>query len=327
VDGTELLNALKNSIVYNINGSTHSDASGLAIYYPLQIQGSDELRYFSEVCVSPYYLSLVDMVAQGYSEDEYSNDSFFSDDGEWYSEDMYSDYYDEDYFGYADDNEATESTLIGFAEPPHLDENGVYSFTLDETGLEYTATVRAYIYMYVDDDITLELGETDDIHGSWETGEFSDNFDGYWLSLPSEQLLPTYLVDFTDEYTVMTSPILLNGERTNLRVRQYLDYSIVIEGAWDGIDENGAAAREIRQINPGDVITPIYYLDDGTSFEGDPYTWQEGDNIIYTLLPAGDYLYGFGLEDVYGDYYVSDFTLFTINEDGSISYTDLADYY
>jgi hypothetical protein len=94
----------------------------------------------------------------------------------------------------------------------------------------------------------------------------------------------------------------------------------VIEGAWDGIDENGVAAREIRSLKAGDKISVIYTLTDDSEVEMDEYVWADGDTAIYTTLPAGDYYYGFGIDDVYGDYFITDFVVFGIDENGDISF-------
>ena len=318
-DGSAVLTALQDCIVYNKNGSDHPYASGLSIYYPLEIQGSNEIGMFADICPSPYYLSLVDMVARGYSEDGYSNVGLFDEEGNW-SADDFDTGYEDDYFEYEESN--GESQLITFEVPPTCDEDGSYYFVLDERGLEYAAMVSSFIFLDVDG-VLLEIGETDDIQGDWETGYFADNFDGYWLALSDGSLMPTYIAEQTEEYTVLTTPILLNGRRANLRVRQYLDYSLVVEGAWDGIDENGYAAREITEIVAGDEICPIYTLEDESEFEGDPYIWTGGEDMTYTLLPSGDYYYAFMIDDVYGDFYVSDPVLFTIDEEGGMTYTSL----
>ncbi len=315
-DGSAALKALKNCIVYNKNGDTHSGASGLSIYYPLEVQGSKEIEIFSGVCISPYYLSLVDMVARGYSDNGYTNDMFFDDDGDWFSDNGSNDYFDDSYFDY-DYEEEGESSLITFTQKPATDQDG-FGFVLSQKSLEYTASVVAYVFLEVDDETLVCLGETDDIIGDWNTGAFRDNFDGYWLSLPSGDLLTTYVADYGDDYTVYTCPILLNGTETNLRVRQYYDYSVVVEGVWDGIGEGGCAGREIKPLKKGDKIVPIYYLDDESEIEGDSYTWKKNDNLDYAYLPAGDYYYGFEINDVYGDYYITDCEIFTIDKKGDI---------
>ncbi len=322
VDGSDLLEALEDVIVYNINGKQHKDASGLSVYYPLHIGGSSELKIYSGITLSPYYLSIVDMVAKGYTEGGYDNAIFFDADGAWDSDTPEE---DDSYFEYADEEDEGLSQLITFSQEPTLDDNGTYRFTLDEDGLEYAVGVEAMIYMEIDDEHTVELGETYDIIADWETGEFEDNFDGYWLSLPDGQLLPTYIVDADEDMIVYTSPILLNGERTNLRIIQD-DDGCYIDGAWDGIDENGVPSRDVRKIKEGDEITVVYTLissenvEDNQEFTLDPYTWQKDDEIIYSYLEASNYYYGFAVEDVYGDYYVSDFVTFAIDENGEITF-------
>lgn len=315
-DGTAALQALKNCIVYNKNGETHAGASGLSIYYPLEVQGSNEISIFSGVCISPYYLSLVDMVARGHSDTGYTNDMFFDDHGDWFSDNGSNDYFDDSYFDYDYDEEG-ESSLITFSQKPSSTQDG-FGFVLSHDSLEYTASVIAYVFYELDDETLICLGETDDIIGDWDTGAFQDNFQGYWLCLPSGDLLTTFIADYGDDYTVYTCPILLNGEETNLRVRQYLDYSVVVEGTWDGIGEGGCSAREIRPLQAGDKIEPIYYLDDDSDMVGDSYKWKKGDELDYAYLPEGNYYYGFEIDDVYGDYYITDCEIFTIDRNGNI---------
>ena len=77
----EALAALRDCVVYSVHGSDHPNASGLAIYYPLEVQTQAELKTFESVCLSPYYLSYVDKRTQGFvsaGEDyEYDDDTWF----------------------------------------------------------------------------------------------------------------------------------------------------------------------------------------------------------------------------------------------------------
>ncbi len=326
-DGSALLSALDDCIVYNINGINHSNASGLSVYYPLCVQGSEELKVFSGICISPFYLSLVDMVAKGYTGNGYDNQVFFTEDGDWEIEDGSCEYYDDSYFDYADEESDEQSELITFAAKPYLDDDGVYAFMLDENGLEYTAGVSAYIIMKIGDNTMLELGETYDVYADWEKGIFTDNFDGSWLSLPDGSLLALYIVGFEDGRAIYTSPIELNGKRTNLRIVQTSD-SIYIDGAWDGIDENGMASREVKKLKAGDMIAPIYYFyeddDDEQTFTADAYEWSDGDTIQYSTLPDSNYYYAFCIDDVYGDFYMTDPVCFTVEGD-KIRFSDLSE--
>ena len=327
-DGADKVNqALDAAIVYQVTGSTHPDASGLSMYYPLSIQGSNELSLFSKVSVSPYYVSFVDRlgktVATSESFDDYTPDQWFEDD-EW----EYGELSDDSYWDYLDDYEQTgESPYITFDEEPAVDENGTLGFKLDENGIDNAADIYALVYELSDDgEDIIEIGETIDIQGDWNTGRFYDNFDGYWLSLPDGQNLATYIADSTDDYVVYTSPILLNGEETNLRMRQYYeDGRVEIEGAWDGINEAGAASRDIIKIESGDKITPVYYaydLDtfDELAYEGAEYEVRGTLEINYEYLAVGEYYYAFNIDDIYGDYYISDVAIFNIDEDGNITF-------
>lgn len=322
-DGSEVLSALSDCVVYNRNGRDHPNATGLSIYYPLSVRGTTELQTFAEICTSPYYLSIVDMVAKGHTDHLYSNDAFFESDGSWSSDNMAEDL---DYFLYTGSEGGEESGLITFDSVPNIDGGGSYSFTLDESGLEYAASVSAYVAMDIDENTMIQLGDTYDILGDWSTGEFADNFDGMWLALSDGQLLPTYIAGFGEDYVIYTSPVSLNGERTNLRIRQYGDYTVEIEGAWDGIDENGIAAREIRPLAAGDVIVPVYETllmdsDDNGEYVGNEYTVVGGGDITYAYLPAADYFYGFSIDDVYGDFFLTDVVVFTVDEEGNITFT------
>ena len=328
-DGSAVLAALKNCLVYNINGVDHKNATGLSIYYPLQIQGSSELKTFSGITTSPYYLSLVDQIAKGYTDNGYSNEVFFTEDGNWESYDYdggSGNCFDDSYFDYADEESDGKSELVAFAEEPHFNDEHIYSFRLTPESLEYVASVSANVYMDLGEDVWVDLGETFDISENWETGEFGDMFDGSWYALYDGQYLATYIVDYSSDFIMYTSPIMLNGERTNLRIKQTAD-GFTVEGAWDGIDENGMAAREIRKLKAGDKVTPVYYISDietgeEIEYSGSEYSWASDENIAYNYLWDGDYAYSFTIEDVYGDFYFTDEVIFTVDEDGQIYYNE-----
>lgn len=318
-DGKALLSAMNKTVCYKRNGRQHKKASGLSVYYPLKVGSSEDLKIYSGITLSPYYLSIVDMVAAGHTAGGYDNSVFFTDNGGWHSS-----LHGATDFEYADESSGI-SSLITFEEEPRVEDN-FYSFTLDSHGLKYTAGVEAYIARKIDSDHLLELGEICDIYADWESGEFADSFDGYWFSLPDGQLLPIYIVSRDEECQVFTSPILLNGKRTNLRIT-CVDVHNHIEGTWSGIDENGMAGRDLEPLKVGDVICPVYKVtclgkDKDEEKKGKKYTWSVGDDVTYNYLDKGEYLYGFGIEDVYGDYYITDYASFTIDKDGEITFAE-----
>jgi len=339
-------NALDEAVIYKVSGADHRKASGLSTYYPLRIEGSKELSIFESVCISPYYMSFVGR--QGYGSvhggntEDYDDEEFY-DGGiwEWLNSFLFDDEtgeyeYDDEYedeggfWDFFDDHEDdAESELITFEEEPGMNSAGEYCFTLDDEGYCNTCDVMALVYNELEDGSYIELGETYDVNVDWDTGYVSDNFDGYWLSLPDGQNLATYIVDVTDDYVIYSSPILLNGEEINLRMRQYFDDgSVKVEGAWEGIDEYGASGRDIVKLRKGDKITPVYYCidedgEDLDEYEGEAYTItsEKGKpKIDYDYLYAGDYSYAFCITDIYGDEYVTDLVGFHLSENGGVSF-------
>jgi len=304
--------ALDAAVIYQVRGVNHSRASGLAVYYPLEVQGSMELSIFKDVCVSAYYLGLVDKVAYG-----------FANGGSW-----------DDYDGSADwdwDDSAYEdgqSTAISFDEMPCVNDYGVYGFVLSEDALDDTESVEAVVYLindYGEDNIC--IGYTSDIYADWDTGIIEDNFDGYWFALPDGQFLCIYLIKEYDGYDLFTTPVEVNGQDKNLRFAwDYNTGEIRVLGLWDGIESNGIASRPGNTLKPGDSIIPLYDAfssdtEDEYQYSGYEYQWEYGDALCFELLPDGEYLYAFSINDIYGGNYLTDFVVFTMT-DGEILYEE-----
>ncbi|MGN1340979.1 MAG: clostripain-related cysteine peptidase [Oscillospiraceae bacterium] len=330
VGADNVLSALDKAVVYMRNGSDHRNACGLATYYPLQLQGTQELKVFGNVAVSPYYLAFVDRTVYGNSNNgdtdgyDFSSifDFFFGEDDDT-DQDNYWD-------NYGECEPTGDSPLIVFYDEPQFLEDGTYGFSLTDESLQYTAGVQANVFVLSDDmETIIELGVSADIYADWEYGVFTDNFDGYWFALPDGQILAVYIVCECDGYDVYTSPVLLNGEETNLRITyDYVSGTVTIDGVWDGIDENGMASRDIYAVNQGDRITPMYFVmavesDDEGYWYGSEYVFESQPQVYFDLLPDGEYLYNFNIDDIYGDFKMTDFVNFTI-EGENIYFSDLS---
>ena len=55
-------------------------------------------------------------------------------------------------------------------------------------------------------------------------------------------------------------------------------------------------------------------------YEGDEYVVDASTTIEYNWLDVADYLYAFCIDDIYGDYYMSDFVMFALDENGEVSF-------
>lgn len=339
VAGTDqVLLALDDCVTYMKNGRNKANSHGLALYYPLSVQGSEELSIFKDICVSPYYMSFVDKMVYGRD----TNGSFdnFSDAGWLGADSLYwNNTYEEeagaDYWLNFDDvasndyNFSEDETAVSFSNPPSLNADGIYGFTISPDSLDYVEAVYCDLFVDSGDGQTLiELGLDDNITADWDTGEFEDNFTGYWVALPDGQPLASYIVEQGDNYNIYTSPIMLNDVETNLRIRLDYnnedDYTITIIGAWDGIDEEtGQSAKKITKLKKGDLLTPMYYSynfenDEEGIYTGEAYQFNDDPILYEEILAEGDYYYSFQIDDIFGSSLYTDFEIFAIDADGEL---------
>ena len=334
--------SLHKAVTYQIRGTYHAAANGLSTYYPLKIQNAKELSVFQSIAPNPSYLSYVDRLAHGATYNggsqytQYTNDPIFGEGGLWswltgtpQQVQQQVDQQAEDHWNYVDDHSdnASSSSQITFATKPQVDNEGTYWFQLDQNGIDNAAVVSGMVYeTSADGKDLIALGETYDVQGDWSTGRFNDAFDGYWLSLPDGQNLCLNVVDKNSDFVIFTAPIILNGKECYLRLQQRLsDYKVSVVGAWNGVSTNGMIDRNIVSIKRGDKIVPLYNAftpEQGVStnsYEGEEYTvTSKGLKVDYSYLPSSSYLYNFCIEDVFGDYFLTDTVKFEIDDDGSI---------
>ena len=337
---------LDSCVVYMSESYYTDNSGGLSVYYPLSVQGSSELDIFRNICVSPYYLGLVDLCAYGSdnngSTDGYDFDwwlssgsgfwnSFFDWGGDY-------DYWDSNYD--YDLNFDDSISSITFADPPHLNDDGYYYFKLSKESLNVLDTVYCNIMLsywddYYDCEYMLDLGTDDYVDLDWYTGECYDSFSGEWFLLPDGQPLCVYLTDSGYDrrtgasYNIYSSPVYVNGEDTYLRIKQtyHSDHTTTeILGMWNGINENGSASREIYRLKSGDTVCPCYPAYDVYTGEyvadyyGDDYVYNGDPEIEYDMLYVGDYYYAFEIYDLFDNVFYTDFVLFGLEDDGSLVY-------
>lgn len=325
VDGAEeLLNVLDRTVVCSRNGIYHRNACGLSVYYPLHVDpGSSELGSYAKVAFSPYYYGYV--AQNAYAAANGGMDGYDVS----YSLNVWSSTVDSNAETIVECYDGTESsgqsTCVQIYDGPLVLDDGTYAFSLTYDSLPYVSTVEADIFFLSDDGEDLVyLGSTNDITADWEEGIFKDNFDGLWFCMPNGQIVSAYVVSETEEYAIYTTPVILNGEETNLRfVVNYSDYSVTLDGIWSGSDENGMADRNTERLQPGDVIQPRFgavnlETDEQYPYYGEEYVYDGSDEWYYNELFDTTYLYRFCIYDIYGGSIATDGVFFTI-EDGAIT--------
>ena len=315
---------LQSCVLYTMNGRLHKNASGLSVYYPVSIQGSEELKIFSRICPSNYYYALIDKIAYGAengSAADYDNSTLLSDMAdinEWLGEESG---FTGDVSTNAGEFADIEIGQMGVSDI-YFDEDGIYTVSFDN--MDELAYACCSVGMDDDADGFFYLGTTEEVIYDIDRNCVTDNFDGSWPCI-NDNLLALELVNTTDSCSIYTCNVLLNDEfETNLRIEydwEYDEWSVI--GIWDGIDEEtGMASREVYELQEGDVITPAYYWfsvdDDEDWYYGDDIVVDGDLEITYEYLPEGVYYYCFELHDIYGNVYYTPFTLQYVDEDGEV---------
>jgi len=331
-NSNDVISALNDCVVYTKNGEGKAKATGLSIYYPLTLSYSEELDILKDICISPYYMSFIDMLSYGnsYNGDtsNYSNDIWFGSKALFWNQDETTNYQEEYNIDYWD---ASSEFLVEFSENPHIIDDGYYSFTISPDTLDYTDSVYCNIMRVFDDGSIDDMGTDNYVDIDWSTGIVTDCFEGWWYMLSDGQPLAMYIVEEGEDYDIYTSPVYINYEETNLRIKyDYNDDSISILGTCNGIDEFGQASRDTYQLQVGDIISPIYdyyyeddegYINYSDYYAADDYVYTGTENdILLDYLPAGDYYYAFEIYDIFGGCTVTDYVTFSVDEDGEIYY-------
>ena len=136
--------AVDSAVVYKINGKDHPDACGLSIYFPINLNGSNELQIFNDVCISPFYMSFIDRrdfsASIYYSEDgdaDYDSSYYQDEDGICYFEQdgcyYCYDEYEDAYYVYDEDEEEWYET-----DEPGLDYDQYDYCSSDHFGSSYS---------------------------------------------------------------------------------------------------------------------------------------------------------------------------------------------
>lgn len=147
--------------------------------------------------------------------------------------------------------------IIEFKDKGSIASDGHFTVALED----YSRVLKAETYTLI-----FELNENDDIEsiiGAGYSGEvfydektksLKDTFDG---SVPSLNGTALYVSSTLTGEQSYSAPILLNGEKTNLRFcRAQSGYDII--GTWKGIDATGVSDKNMRVLKEGDIITPLY---------------------------------------------------------------------
>ncbi len=299
--------ALENCVVYRINGPYRTKATGLSCYYSYNADRKDYSEYAD--------IAACDAFTYLYG---YEIDGALDDRGMQYLNGI----------GFEREELAEVPTLSDIdAEqdyPVYVDADGN---AVLEVGPDVANVLKGVYFrlVYVDEaqDMALLLGRDNNIYMDWENGVFRDNFQGTWGAIDGNLVYMELIYEGSDYNTYMV-PILLNGEKYNLRVvYDYNDAQYYILGARMGLDANGMADKNLLQLTPGDEITTLHYVasmsgaDAFELYEMDTFTVTEDTSFAEVDMGDGEFAMMFELVDARNNTTWSQMALFNV-EDGVI---------
>ncbi len=380
----DVIEALRETVVYESHGMYRSRASGLSVFYPKYVD-SDIYEAYEQITDNTAYLEYASIVngdwdsedwetawseayAQHENEEESSGglfDEFFStgvyDEDEDEEEDEEYDEEDEDadeeesdddsgssggvinnFFG-SDHSEESVNLFQNLHPVQSGDEKLEYKQYIDDdnsvrlditSGLDLVKDVKFRIMYEDDDENILYLGCDQDINADYESGEFSDNFRGTWMTIGGEYVCAE-LIDSTDDYYLYIIPAMVNGEETFIRAVYEFDkeaYRVI--GTYDGADEDtNLSGRDIHPLEEGDKIDFIFYASNMESDEDEDLedvtlgsiVWSDDTEMQDEDVGDGKFYYMLEIEDIFGNETECDPIIMEIT-DGEIYAYELEEY-
>ncbi|MDD6644988.1 MAG: clostripain-related cysteine peptidase [Oscillospiraceae bacterium] len=290
-DAVNLCSSLEKMIVYKTNGNDRKNSFGVSVYYPYVFEEDKLDEYLTNCDFSSYRNFLTDL--------------------------------------YTDIPKET----IKFVDRGSEAKDGSFQISLSPDSKKYVKSVDFFLVEFQpdkDEEFGVRangLGIDNDIFKDWDNMKFHSNFRGIWLALDGKTLSYS-ITECNKEGIIFSSPVIVNGKRTNLRFSFTNDenggyYKVI--GLWDGIDKNGMSSKEITPLKEGDKVTilgrKIDVSDYGLSFiERDTITIGKDSGVISELpLSQTFYQYAYAVTDIFNNVFYSDIAIFEMQ----YSYKDL----
>ena len=301
-----VLRALKDCVVFKVNGDYRARASGLSCYYVYN-QNPKLYQMYASAGASENFKVFYDYMMTGRLDEEKQA-------------------YIREELGYGEENaiETLDSlnNFQGGGWHVSIDDEGYAVLTLDPDTLATVSEVSFQLaYLDEEEDLLLFLGSDNDIDHDWDNGVFKDNFRGVWGSI-DDCLCHMEIVYQGDDYNLYNVPVLLNGEPYQLKVAyDYEEEEYYILGAMKGLDDEGMADRNMVRLRVGDRITTLHRA--GTASGDDAFEWYESDSFTVTRRTAfsemdlgdGQFLLLFTLTDGRGETTYTDEVIITVDGD------------
>lgn len=299
--GDSVIDALKEVVLYRVNGQYRIHSNGLSMFYPYGLYG-DELDRFQEMTPNQLYSNYLRYLLEGYYPDG--------------TEDLITEVEEQEQLEESDIDTSEIESVSVFNEEFEIvrTDDGYLSLQIPTEAIDSVKSVQFLLYLIdYEEEIMIALGSDNNLYADWDNGYFEDNFNGTWGSIDGNFCFMELTFE-GEEYNLYSVPIKLNGKKCVLRVAyNYTDECYHILGARRGT-QGGAADRKLIKIKPGDEIIPILYaMDISDEAVSDDLVEFEMDSIIVTEDTTfydeemGDVELGFmySIDDLAGNNYLS----------------------
>ena len=300
-----VLDALEDCVVYKVNGSYRSQASGLSCYYAYDANPK-LYNLYAGAGASENFKVFYDYMLTGTLDEQ--TQAYIMED-----------------LGYAGESIEELDTLNDFESSGwrvSVDDEGYAVLTVDPETLATLSDV-SFQLAYVDEerDLLLFLGSDSDIDQDWKNGVFRDNFRGVWGSIDGCVCHMEVIYQGKD-YNLYNVPVLRNGEPCQMKVAYDFDAEeYYILGVQRGLDSRGMADRDMVRLRVGDVITTLHYagsLSGDEEFElvaMDDFVVNRRTRFEEMDLGDGEFLLLFTLIDGRGESTYTEEVIFTVEGD------------
>jgi len=295
---TPLLEAINDAVVYEKHGYSRSSATGISVFYPVK-SSEEELNLMAEGTTNGPYLAFLDAICDYWTAPSWVYAKKSDTKNMRTSSDI----------AVSKSFKPVKSKSFSVKFEEYIDDDSFYTLKI-KSGLDSIDTITFDLVYLYEDGSDLYLGYDDNIQYDWDNGIFKDNFDVTWFTMEGEYM-NVFLLEQEEDCNIYSSPILLNGQETNLRFKyDFNSGSFSILGAYDGTDSHGMSSRRSRKLKEGDQITFIFESFNAESnknenIEMGTITYSNDTEIIDDTLVDGTYFYYFTFYDVFDNEYTT----------------------
>lgn len=311
----ELINKIKETVVYYQNTDLVDNTYGISIYIPYNDLSyyEDMLKIYKNIGIKEEYTKpitkFVNQLAGGKEKSYKINSHTYStdvnyDEYNWYDEDIINENQD----AYKE-NEYEELEII--------DKGDYYALEISEADWNKINNITCEV-MYDDGEGYIDLG-SDDYFETDADENLKITFDGYWVSI-NNQIVPFYTYESTDKYSKGKVRVLLNEEEASLIVvwdEKNPDGIVIGAEIENQYGDTTINSKGLKKIKKGDKIEFIcdYYTyegkyEDSYIFGEELIVGDEGLTVSYEEITDGTLYVYYKITDVYNNTYYTEAVIF-----------------